>query len=300
MSDFNLKKIVLGHNQFFGVDHLSVERGAQRAAFFSDNQRVIDMIHTAREYGAEAMMMSTHERAVGIAEILRSEKSLANGLSIYPLLPYVQKYVVAANEKGMVNVVFDALAGSSFSQKMAMIWKGGKGVLAKDINSILGAMIRLELKIFEGLNMDAVFLHDVFTDLALGLKLKDIFEFYMAEISRVFGAQGAFATKNLPGLLAQFDEWGFERPVVMTHFNKAGYHMNPSRKACEEALAKYDATVMAMGSLASGFLKPNEAYDYLSKIPRIDSVVVGVSSKDHVQETFGALKNMSLHNLNQR
>jgi hypothetical protein len=294
MSDFSLQKIVLGHNQFFGVDHLSAVRGAQRAAYFSENSRILNMIHTAYENGATGMMMSTHERAADIAEMLRNEGSLANKLAIYPLLPYVQKYVVAANEKGMLNVVFDALSGTKFSQKLAMIWKGGKGILAKDINAILSAMIRLELKTFQRLRMEAVFLHDVFTDLALALNLQDVFEFYLEEIQKLFGAQGAFTTKNLPTLLKRFSAWGLARPVVMTHFNKAGYHMNPSRKACEDAVSKYDVTIMAMGSLASGYLGPDEAYEYLAKISKVDSVVVGVSSEVHAKETFAAIKKYGL------
>jgi hypothetical protein len=294
MSDFFLRRIVLGHNQFFGVDHLSAARGAQRAAYFSEDGRILDMIHTAIRYGATGMMMSTHERALPIADLLRSDSSLAEEFVVYPLLPYAQKYVVAANEKGMLNVVYDALSGTSFSQKLAMIWKGGKGILAKDINSILSALIRLELKPFAGLKVEAIFLHDVLTDLALALELGDIFEFYLEEIHKVFGAQGAFATKNLPALLERFSAWGLSRPVVMTHFNKAGYHMNPSRKACEDAVSKYDVTIMAMGSLASGYLNPGEAYEYLVKIPKIASVVVGVSSEAHAKETFAAINKYGL------
>ncbi len=65
--------------------------------------------------------------------------------------------------------------------------------------------------------------------------------------------------------------------------------MNPSREACEDAVSKYDATIMAMGSLASGYLNPDDAYEYLAKIPKIASVVVGVSSEAHAKETFAAI-----------
>ena len=35
-SKFNINKIILGHNQFFGTDHMSSEREAERARYFSD------------------------------------------------------------------------------------------------------------------------------------------------------------------------------------------------------------------------------------------------------------------------
>ncbi len=71
--------------------------------------------------------------------------------------------------------------------------------------------------------------------------------------------------------------------------------MNPSREACEEVLrgCKYD--VIAMSTLAAGYLKPEEAYEYLFKLPTIiRSVVVGVSSKKHAEETFRLLNDIMM------
>jgi hypothetical protein len=66
--------------------------------------------------------------------------------------------------------------------------------------------------------------------------------------------------------------------------------MNPSREAAERCLAESDVQVMAMGTLASGYLRPDPAYEYLYSLPRMDSVVVGVSSPAHAAETFGAIR----------
>jgi hypothetical protein len=281
--------IVLGHNSFFGVDHLSAERGRERAARFSDPREIMKVVDYAVEQGAGGMMMSTHATAAKVTEFLRNEARYRDSLEIYPLLPYVQKYVTAANEKGMLNVVLDSLASTSHSQKLGLIWSGAKGILTKDIRSILSSLIRLELQPFQGLNLKAVFLHDVFTDLALALDLKEIVEFYYEEMPAAYKAQPAFATKNLPMLLEKFEKWGFKNPLVMAHFNKIGFSMNPSREACEAALKERPAHIMAMSSLASGFLKPAEAYEYLGKIDHIESAVVSTSTPQHVRETFSAI-----------
>jgi len=37
--------------------------------------------------------------------------------------------------------------------------------------------------------------------------------------------------------------------------------------------------------LAAGALSPKEAIEYLSRFPRIESVLFGASSKNHIQET---------------
>ena len=44
-----------------------------------------------------------------------------------------------------------------------------------------------------------------------------------------------------------------------------------------------------MGSLASGYLTPDEAYAYLGQVAHIDGVVVGVSRPEHIRETFAAI-----------
>ncbi|MGD8563942.1 MAG: hypothetical protein PVG03_15475 [Desulfarculaceae bacterium] len=290
MSEALPDKIILGHNAFFGVDHLSAARGAQRATQFAEVESILEIIRIARSLGAGGLMMSTHEKAQPVARLMLQDPGLKEDFRLYPLLPYAQKYVTRANEVGMINLVWEALAGPKVGNTLGMVFKGAKGVLAKDINSILGALIRLELKPFEKLGLQVVFLHDVFTDLALALELPDIFHFYLEEIKKVYGCQGGFATKNLPRFLECFQAWGISEPVVMTHFNKAGFHMNPSRQACEEAAAAHPAHVLAMGSLASGYLAPDEAYEYLGGVPQVEAVVVGVSSPEHARESFKAIQ----------
>jgi len=234
--------------------------------------------------------MSTHERAGPVASLIVEDKTLSNDLKIYPLLPYAQKYVTRSNEVGMVNVVLEMLSGTSLRQKMDLFVSGSKAVVSQDMNSVLSSLIQIELKPFKGLNVPAIFLHDAFTDLALAYDMPHIFEFYLEEIEKKFQARGAFTTKNLPAFLRKFREWGLPTPLVMTHFNKAGYHMNPDRTTCESAVHDYDVSILAMGSLASGFLGPDEAYQYLGEVPNIDGIVVGATSPAHIEETFQAIE----------
>lgn len=282
--------IMLGHNAFFGVDHLSAARGAERAAAFSDPKKVLATIELARAEGAGGMMMSTHERAGPIAALIAAEPGLAKEFGVFPLLPYAQKYVTRANEVGMVNVVLEMLTGTSVGGMFDLFVNGAKAIATRDINAVLSALIQVELKAFKSNKVPAVFLHDAFTDLALAFGMPEVFSFYMDELQKNYGATGAFATKNLPTFLARFKEWGLPAPVVMTHFNKTGYHMNPDRDACVKAAADHDVSILAMGSLASGYLKPDEAYSWLGGVKNIDGVVVGATSPSHIRETFGAIK----------
>jgi hypothetical protein len=140
------------------------------------------------------------------------------------------------------------------------------------------------------LKIKAVFLHNLLTDLASGLDLRSIFELYIDEMTSHFKTRAAFATMNLPLLVERFREWGIEKPLIMANVNKVGFAMNPSREACERCLAENDIDVVAMESLASGYLKPDEAYEYIGRYPRVVSVAVGVSTREHAAETYGAIR----------
>jgi hypothetical protein len=282
--------IVLGHNPFFGVDHLSKGRGAQREARFADTAAILDMVRFAVDRGVGGLMMSTHPRANLVAEALRAEPQLAQAVRLYPLLPYVAKYVQKSNQQGLTGVILDQLKGSSLGEKAGLLLRGGISLLRKNVLDMLRALIQVEMAPFRGLQLRAVFLHNVLTDLALGLDMPGIFEFYIQEITDQFGALPAFATMNLPLLVERFRRYGLPRPLVMAHLNKVGFGVNPSREAAERCLADSDVQVMAMGTLASGYLRPQEAYAYVCRLPHVESIVVGVSTPQHAEETFAAIR----------
>jgi hypothetical protein len=290
MAGERLDRIVLGHNSFFGVNHLSRQHGAEREAMFEDVTAILKMMETSAAMDVTAMMMSTHPRASAVANAVRNNKELRDNWSFYPLLPYITKYVKQANEKGMVNIVLDQLKQAGWSQVIGILARGGLGALTKDYRHVLSTMIGLELAPFQGLRLHTVFLHDVLTDLALALDIPEVLELHATEIKKRFGGQGGFATKNLPLLLERFQKYGFAPPVALVQINKMGFGMNPSREAVEKALSRTDIQVMAMGTLASGYLKPAEAFPYVFSQPAVQSVVVGVSTPSHAAETFAAAR----------
>ena len=63
MSETVLSGIVLGHNAFFGVDHLSAARGSERAAYFADPGRVLGGIeaHAVEDAGSRGRGGAGHE-----------------------------------------------------------------------------------------------------------------------------------------------------------------------------------------------------------------------------------------------
>ena len=94
--------------------------------------------------------------------------------------------------------------------------------------------------------------------------------------------------------MKKFEAWNidFREVSLVSAFNKMGFQMNPSKIVCEAALDRASgAEVVAMSILASGYLKPPEAADYIRTLPGLTGVVVGVSKERHALETFSFLRN---------
>lgn len=282
--------IVLGHNQFFGVNHLVAKTGNEREAYFSDVKRILDIIHFTYDCGVKAMMMSTHERATLVGEELTRDPKLKDEFGVYLLVPYVAKYIKQANEKGLVNIVKDAIGGTTTKEKISMFFRGGMGLLTKDMSKMLTTLIDFEVAPYRDVNLRAIFLHDVMTDLVLGWDVPEVLDLFANHVEKKYKARPAFCTKNVPKLMKLLERTSIRNPLIMASINKLGYQVSPSREAFEDCLKTNELQLLAMSTLAAGYLKPKEAYEYLFSLPRVDSVVVGVSSTAHAEETFNEIR----------
>jgi len=74
--------IILGHNQFIGVDHLSQDRARNHTERFSDTQRILDVVKIFYDLGGTGMMLSTHPKAMTIMEAIGSEPELSKKLNL--------------------------------------------------------------------------------------------------------------------------------------------------------------------------------------------------------------------------
>ena len=289
MGTGDIDRIILGHNQFIGVSHLSQDAARTRTERFSDMRKVGELIEACLDSGVKGMMLSTHPKARDILDYLKAE-GFADEMSFYPLVPFAQGYVRRLNAVGMTGLLREIFRSASMSQRLSISLHGGLGLLRRDFTRLLGPFIDIELLAFKGFNVKAVFLHDAFVDLSLALGAGEQIRFFSDHIKKNYDMVPAFETMNFPRLLDSFNQWGIEKPLVMTTFNKVGYQMNPSREACEKSLESCDADVVAMSTLAAGYLMPADAYEYVFSLPNIQSVVVGVSTAEHALETFEIIK----------
>jgi hypothetical protein len=288
----NIEHILLGDNPFFGVDHLSQERARHKAAQSQNFDNMFEVIQYSLNAGAKGMVASTYPKLRDFIDYISTKSDLINKIEFNPIVPYTQGYVLKINEKGMVRTLMDILnPPTNLQNKLRILTKGGLGAIRKDIFELFKVFIDIELARLHNAKIRTVFLHDVLTDLALSLNLKDIFDTFYNYLHDEHGIEAGLITKNFPKLVTKLDEWDSKFSVIMTSFNKVGFQMNPSRQECENCLANYDGNVIAMSVLAGGYLKPEEAYDYILSQPKINTIVIGISSLTHAKDTFDLFLN---------
>ncbi len=281
-----MDRIIFGDNQFFGVNHMSEEKGMQTMRRFQENSAIIEVLDTAYDLGIRAFTFSTHDRVAQLCDHFRAHPERYADLRLYPAIPYAHKYANAVAEKGILGAIMDVVfTDNTAGAAVGMIARGGSMLMNKDAIELMKLLVDAELKMFRGLRVEVVFLQNVVTDLLLGLGWKEMFSSYAAHIRDRHGAQAGFITLNMPRLVDLLHEAGIENPVVCSAINKAGFQMSPNLAAYEETLRNKPVRALAMSVLAAGALRPADAIEYVGQFDRIESVIFGASSRSHIEQT---------------
>jgi len=280
-------EILLGDNPFFGIDHLSQERARKRMKEMNAFRKITDIMEFVSSFGVKGFVVSAHPQMKDLIKHMETNTNILKKYEFYPILPYAQGYVSKVTEKGIINTINDVFSQGSIQTRLKIILKGSSGYIRKDFEKLLQTFIDIELLPFSPAKKKIVFLHNVITDLAISLGMKKIIEGFTNHIEKQYGLKTGLITLNFPKTVKTLENWDMEPPVIMTSFNPIGYQMNPSKHECENYLPK--ANIIAMNVMAGGFLKPKESFDYISKMD-INSVVLGMSTKEHAKETIEIFK----------
>jgi hypothetical protein len=282
--NFELDDLILGDNQFFGINHMSQEKAQQLAERFNDLRTVFKAYHTAYDLGIKAVMLNANEKAETICDYFRAHPAEFKDLVLYPSIPYPHKYANMVSEKGILGTMQEAISGQSAWNLLGMAGKG-LSALGGDMTKVMEVLVDVEMKIFRKLDYKAVYLQNIITDLLLGLRFKDIFIAYCRYIEKKYDAVPGFLTMNVPKLSAFLQECGITNATICGNINKIGYLMSPGTEAYADYLSAPKYPVAAMSVFASGAIPPQEAIGYVKGLG-IKSVVFGASTREHMQETM--------------
>lgn len=280
-----MDRVIFGDNQFFGINHMSEDKAQTLAERFKDVRAILGVLDAAYDCGIHAFMLNTHDKAREICGHLRANPQRYADLRLYPSLPYAYKYANAVNEKGIVEALNGFLfAGRTAGEAFATLIRGGRTIINRDLIDVMKLLVDAEMRVFRGLNVRAVFLQNIVSDLLLGMGARDLLKAFADHIVASYGVDPGFNTMNMPQMVKCLQDCGIENPLVCSSINKAGYFMSPGVKEYEETLRTRHFRAMAMSVLASGAIEPREAIAYVCRLPNIQSVVFGASSRTHIEE----------------
>ena len=298
-------KLLVGDNPFHGISHLSQEKARERSTEENDEstRQATRIVELCLENSATGFMFTVDEITLSIIKNLQDWTGNKT-VELYAIVPYAFEYVRKSTQVGGVSGLAKSLAKEMiFSSNAKVIAMNIGGLLQFNPSAFLKTYVSYELSRLKSvthpnLHLRTIMLHEVVTDMALALDLKDLFKSYIQFVEKR-GIRPGFETRNFAYLVNKFREWDldFSKLTLTASFNKVGFQMNPSKIACEEALeiAK-DSEVIAMSMLAAGYLKPNEAVDYLVNLEGLSGVVVGVSKQNQAVETFSLLRSSLINN----
>lgn len=286
----DMERILFGDNQFFGVNHLSEERGRAQAIKFQDNDAVMRMLDDAFEEGINVFMCTTHDRISQICNMVRVNPARYKNFQFYPCMPYAHKYANAVTELGMIDALKHFLPDNGVFNAM---FKGGVAVARKDVEALVQLLVEAEMKMFDGLSTPVIFLQNVVTDLLLGLGFNDALRMFSDHVKTKYGAEPGFITMNLPKLIDVLEQVGIDNPIVCSNINKIGFRMCGGIDAYEKTIATKKFRAVAMSVFASGAIAPEEALEYICAKKEIESIVFGASSRKNIRQTRKLIEKMS-------
>ena len=289
--------MLVGDNPFHGISHLSNDRARSRSIEIFNADYAAQLVYSALENGANGFMFSVSEITLSVLDLV-CERLGDKKLTLHAILPYAYEYVRLATQLGTLGLGKKLAIRIIKSGNLRTLVTGLKGITTLNPTSLLETYLNYEISRIKSAigtkqNISSILLHEVVTDMALALDLDWLFKFYVRFISQ-HKIKPGFETRNFPYLVNKFKKWNidFNELILVSSFNKAGFQMNPSKKACENALMDIPGCdVIAMSILAAGYLSLPEAVKYIEGLPNLTGMVVGVSKESHASETFNFLMN---------
>ncbi len=296
MSFVGKKFLLVGDNPFHGISHISDDRARARGAEINNSIYAAKLVKTSLDNGASGFMFSVSDTTLSILRLL-TEGASSRSPTLYAIVPYAYEYVRIATNLGTVGLAKKLTKQMVLSGNVGAIGASLKFLATMNPKDLLKAYLLYELSrtkdaIGTRFILESMMLHEVITEIILSLNLDWLAKSYI-DLSLELGMKPGFETRNFAYLVKKFNEWAidFSKISIATPFNRLGFQMNPSRKDCEKALMEVsECNLIAMSSLASGYLTLSEAADYLENLPSIKGVVIGVSREKQALETFKYMK----------
>ena len=274
-------KIILGDNQFFGVNHFDLKKGEKTKLKFDTTTKIEAFINDSLEIGLDGFMINSNEKGY---EIVNARK-FDDAKEIHYSIPYPHKYASMVNENGMMSLFGHIIKNTSFIKNLL---GGIKLVATQNLKSITPLALNLEVP--KNLKKGSyVYMQNIVTDLLLGMGRGDILIKYIKTVVKM-GYNPGIITLNpvMFDHLLKTDlnpKW-LEDLIVCFNINKEGFNVFPSLGEVEKLIqSRPKYRLMGMGIFASGASNITTSIKYINKL-NLDYVVFGTSKISNIESNL--------------
>ena len=270
-------KIILGDNQFFGVNHFDFEKGEKTKLKFDTTKKIELFINNSLSKGMDGFMINSNDK--GYELISTSHFESTN--EIHYSIPYPHKYANMVNETGMLSLLKYCFKESSISKN---IIGGSKLLSTRNLKHIIPLALNLEVP--KNLKKGSyVYMQNIITDLLLGMGRGDILIEYIKTVVKMGYKPGIITLNPIMFdylLKKELNSIWLKDLIVCFNINKEGFNVFPSLQKVEELVrSKPKYKLMGMSIFASGAANIPSSIDYIKQL-NLDYVVFGTSRIENV------------------
>lgn len=279
-------KLILGDNQFFGVNHASLSKGSDTQKLFDTADKISSFIRGGLSCGLDGFMINSNETGFRVVEEFNFSKQDAE---CHYSVPYPHKYAGVVNDAGIVALVSLALS----QLRLIDLWSAIRFLFTFNVKHLLPVVVRMEIpkSLPKG---SVVYLQNVVTDLTMGLRNGDKLLAAYIRCVQQMGYTPGLITLNLGTLHAVLaSEFADDKVIVCFNINKSGFNVFPSVKAVEAEIleikenTKWDLMGMSIFSSGSEGVLIEESVDYIKSLP-LDYVVFGSSKLKNIKANINS------------
>ena len=279
-------KIILGDNQFFGVNHFDLKKGEETKFKFDDTNKIRSFIDFSLECGLDGFMINSNEKGYEI--ISNTDFDLSK--EVHYSIPYPHKYASMVNENGMMSLLSYLIKNTSLVNNVI---GGVKLVTSQNLKSIIPLALNLEVP--KSLRKGSyIYMQNIITDMLMGMGRGDILIEFIRSVMRLGYKPGIITLNPLifDQLLKKYEDTDLLNDLIVCfNINKEGFHVFPSLEFVENFIKsgkKYK--LMGMSIFSSGAAKIPESIDYIKSL-NLDYVVFGSSRIENIKSNLKLLKN---------
>lgn len=273
-------KLILGDNQFFGVNHTDLKKAALTREIFSSHKSISDFVEKALKIGLDGFMINSNDLGFKVVENFNFKDQ---DIECHYSIPYPHKYAGIVNDAGIIALLSLVLKQLRLTDVFLVI----KFALSFNAAHLIPIIVRIEIpkSLPKG---SVIYLQNVVTDLIMGLNNGDkILSAFIRNV-KLMGYKPGLITLN-PTYLSEIleKEHSHDEIFLCFNINYSGFNVFPSVSRVQNTIinAKKNThwKLMGMSIFSSGSknISIKESIEFIKTL-KLDYVVFGSSNLSNI------------------